>query len=148
MKRSVLTLVVIMALVSTCVSVVSAEDFPILDKQVEIRQAHLRWITTIQETSMEAVIEYIDEISNGIEGASELESLLDEFQAQTETIGSLTTHVALNNALRQLQQITQDFRAETRKQMNEHKGSYLELASRVKIALEENENELDNLKDA
>jgi uncharacterized protein YpuA (DUF1002 family) len=147
MRKGLVTLILILAIGSTCVSVASADEFPILDKQVDIRQAHLRWTSTIQETSMEAVIAYIDEISNGTEGASELESLRDEFHAQTETIGSLTTHVALNNALRQLRQITTDFRVETRKQMNEHNGRYLELANRVKTALEENKNELDNLKD-
>lgn len=147
MKKGLTTLVLILALVSTCVSVVSAEEFPILDKQVEIRQAHLRWTTAIQETSMEVVIAYIDEISNGTEGSTELESLLEEFQAQTETIETLTTHVALNNALRQLRQITTDFRVETRKQMNEHNGRYLELANRIKTALGENKDELDNLED-
>jgi hypothetical protein len=146
MKRSLMTLVVILAIVSTCVSVASAEEFPVLDKQVETRQAHLKWITTIQETSMDAVIAYIDEISNGT-GTSELESLRDEFQAQTAAIETLTTHVALNNALRQLRQITTDFRLETRKQMNGHNGKYLELLRRTKTALDEHKGELDNLRD-
>ncbi|RZN36906.1 MAG: hypothetical protein EFT35_07420 [Methanophagales archaeon ANME-1-THS] len=145
MQKSVIVLIVILALSSTCVSVVSAEDFPVLDKEVEIRQAHLKWTAAIYETSMNAVIAYIDEISEGT-GTSELISLRDDFKAQTEKIGTLTTHVALNNALRQLAQITTDFRLETRKQMDEHNGRYLELVNRVETALDENQEELDSLK--
>ena len=125
---------------------VFAEDFPILDKQVEIRQDHIQWITSIQEVSMEAVIDYIDEISNGT-GTSELSSLLSDFQDQTALIGTLTTHIALNNALKQLKDITTDFRTETIIQMNDFNGVRLTLSSRIKTAVEANQDELDALKD-
>lgn len=146
MKKILITLVFILAIFSTCVSVAFATDFPVLEKQVETRQAHLKWITAIQETSMDAAIGYIDGISNGTD-TSELSSLRNEFNDQTEKIETLTTHVALNNAHRQLRQITTDFRIETRKQMSEHNGKHLALLNSIKTALDENKNELDNLKD-
>jgi len=147
MKREILiALGVALILCSAFMSAVSAEEFPILDKQVEIRQAHLAWISAVQETSMEAIIAYIDEISNGT-GTSELTSLRDDFKDQTDKIETLTTHVALNDALRQLQQITADFRVEGRKQMSAYNCKYAELANELKAALAENKETLDNLED-
>jgi len=145
MKKILITLVFILAIFSTGVSVAFAADFPVLEKQVETRQTHLEWITAIQETSMEAVIGYVGGISNDT-GTSELTSLRNDFNDQTEKIETLTTHVALNNAHRQLRQITTDFRIETRKQMSEHNGKYLALLSSIKTALDENKEKLDNLK--
>lgn len=147
MKREFLMALGVMLIIcSTFMSAVSAEEFPILDRQVEIRQAHLAWISAVQETSMEAIIAYIDEISNGT-GTSELTLLRDDFKDQTDEIETLTTHIALNEALRQLQQITADFRVEGRKQMSAYNGKYAELAIALKDALAENKETLDNLED-
>ena len=55
-----------------------AADFPILTKQVEIRQAHLEWRATTQEIGMETVVEYINEISDDA-GAVQLSSLFSDF---------------------------------------------------------------------
>ena len=124
-----------------------AADFPILTKQVEIRQAHLEWKSAGQEIGMETIIAYINEISENA-GAAQLSSLLDGFKNQSQTMQTLTTHVAFNNAFKQLRKITTDFRLETRKQMKEHKGKASALISKIKIALEEKQSELDGLKDA
>ncbi len=124
----------------------TAEEYPVLDRQVEIRQAHLKWVARIVEISMEAAIDYIDEISGGA-GTSKLSSLLDDFRDQNEKAGTLTTHVALNNAIRQLTQITNDFNEETQKQMREYNGKNLLLLGRIATALNDNKNGLDKLKE-
>ena len=148
MKRILILLVLILTASSVSVVSVCAEDneFPILEKQLEIRQAHLKWITAILDVSMEATVEYIDEISEGT-GTSELSSLLDDFRDQTGKIETLTTHVALNNAIRQLGDILRDFRLETREQMKEHDGKDWMLLTRIVLALDENKEKLDNLED-
>ena len=127
---------------------VSAEDgdFPVLEKHVEIRQAHLRWTMAIVEISMGATIEYINEISEG-SGTSGLSMILDDFRNQNEKTETLTTHVALNNANRQLREIIQDFRLETGKQMKEYGGKGLQLISRVRGAIDENEDDLNSMKE-
>jgi len=140
----VIATAVLLLLVST--SCVHAEDYPILDKQVEVRQAHLDWRTKVQQVGMEAVIEYIGGISNGT-GTSKLSSLLEDFKSKTEEMDSLTTHIALNNELRQLKQITSQFRQETRSQLVSNHGKAGELVAQVKLALEESSDEINSLKD-
>ena len=130
-----------------CCGMVSAEEFPVLEKQVQMRQAHLEWKGAGHEIGMEATIEYINEISDDM-GAVQLSSLLNDFKNQSNTMATLTTHVALNNALRQAKQITTSFRMETRQQMKEYKGKGLALMTQIKTALEEKEGELNGLKDA
>jgi tetratricopeptide (TPR) repeat protein len=125
---------------------VSAEDFPVLDRQVKIRQAHLKWISKVTEVSMVAVIDYIDEISNGT-GTSELSSLLEDFREKEGMIESFTTHIGLNNGIRELKQITVQFRKETKIQLTANNGKALELLNRIKTALDENSDEIDTLKD-
>jgi len=144
MKKKIPIFLVLMLAVYSLSAV--AYEYPVLDKQVEIRQAHLKWVTTVLEVSMEATIEYIDEISDGA-GTSDLTSLLGDFREQTGEIETLTTHVALNNAIRQLGEITGDFRTETRQQLIEYKGNGLQLLAKIQEALDENEDELDELED-
>ncbi len=143
--KKVIMIFLIFLLTGSSVSVL-AENFPILERQVEVRQAHLEWITAIFEISMVAVIEYVEEIGGD---TYDLETLLTDFRDQMEKIGSLTTHIALNNALRQLGQIINDFRIETQNQMSENNGKYLELLSSIKSELEDEENKsyLDGLND-
>jgi len=124
-----------------------ADDFPVLGSQVEIRQAHLDWITTIQRIGMEASIDYIDEISEG-QGTAELSSILSKFNAKVNDAMALTTHVALNNALRQLRDITTEFRQENRAQMQAYDGRNGQLLAKIAGALVESEAELNALKDA
>jgi len=126
------------------VKVVGDEEYPILDKQVEIRQAHIAWKLKIQEIGMEASIAYIDGISNGT-GTSDLSSLLDDFIDQTDLISTLTTHIALNNAIRQLIQITTDFRLELRDLIKEYKGRGIDLLNRIKTAIDANESVIEFL---
>jgi len=126
--------------------IATAIEFPILDKQVEIRQSHLAWITAEQEIRMYAAIEYIHNISAG-QGTAELDSLLTELQEQKGKIQTLTTHVALNTALRQLQQITSDFREELRNQMNAYQGKTLLLLHQIQTGVENNATMLSSLED-
>jgi hypothetical protein len=130
---------VIICLAVCSVSVIGEEKYPILDKQVEIRQAHLEWKSKIQEIGMKSSISYINQISNDT-GVSELSSILDEFTDQTDLISTLTTHIALNNAIRQLIKITTDFRQELRDLIKEYSGKGFELLQRIKTALDENES--------
>lgn len=145
MIKKILIFFLMFLLTVSSVSVL-AEDFPILERQVEIRKAHLEWITAIFETSMDGVIRYVDEIDGD---SSELSKLLIDFEVQTGKIGTLTTHIALNNAIRQLIQITSDFGIETRRQMSDNNGKYLELLNSIKSELEKEENKvvLDDLND-
>ena len=136
-----------MLILIACCGMVLAEEFPILQNQVEIRQAHLEWKGAGHEIGMEATIEYINEISDGA-GAVELSVLLNNFKNQSNTAATLTTHVALNNALRQAKQITTSFRMETRQQMKEHKGKGVALMAQIKAVLAAKEGEINSLKDA
>jgi hypothetical protein len=125
---------------------VTASEFPILSNQVGTRQAHLEWMLTVQVISIEAVIEYIDEISEG-KGMSQLESILTDFRAQVENIQSYTTHVGLNNYLRALKELTNAFRIETRSRMTEYNGKGMVLLVRISTKIEENQGQLDALKE-
>ena len=138
----------ILLLITSCLlpGVVTAGDYPVLDNQVETRRAHLKWILTLQKISMEAVVEYIDEISGG-EGVSGLESLLSEFAGQIDDIDSYTTHVGLNNFLRGLKSTTGSFRIESREQMQNYDGKALVLMVRIGETLAENQGQIDDLKD-
>lgn len=141
MRKIAATLLVIATLLPVAVF---ASDFPILDMQVEIRQRHLEWTTTIVNINMDAIIDYIDEISEG-NGTSELLSLSSDFDYQIDKMKDLTTHVALDNALRQLANTIADFGSETRRQMSEYDSKPLELLSRIKDSFDNSQGELDAL---
>ncbi len=148
-KRNIVAVMLMLSMLAVFSITVSASgdnEFPILEKQVEIRQAHLKWTAEIMEISMDATIEYVDEVSFGA-GTSELSELFDDFKDQTKKTEALTTHVAFNNALRQLRQIITDFRLETREQMTEHNGVGWQLLADIKEALDENKGKIDGLED-
>lgn len=139
---------VILVLLFSCLvpGVVKAREFPVLNNQVETRWAHLDWILTLQEISMDAVVEYIDEISEG-NGVSMLESLFAEFRAKAEDIDSYTTHIGLNNYLRELKEITSEFRMKTRAQMREYNGRIIVLLVRIAEKIDQNQEQLEALKE-
>jgi len=140
-------LVIIMLLFSCLIpGTVTARDYPVLDNQVETRQAHLEWTLTIQEISMDAVVEYIDEISDG-ERTTDLMRLLEEFKAQVDDVESYTTHIGLNNYIRELREITTEFRKEARIQLGEYNGRAMVLLVRIGEKIDENRDLLDELKD-
>ncbi len=141
-KNILVTTILLLAIFTIPVS--GEEEYPILDKQVEIRQAHIAWKAKIQEIGMDASINYIDGFSNGT-GTSDLSSILDDFIDQTDLISTLTTHIALNNAIRQLIQITTDFRLELRDLIKEYSGKGIELLNRIKAAIDENESVIQSL---
>jgi len=126
--------------------VVGEEDYPILDMQIEIRQAHLSWLYAIHEVSFVACINYVDDISNKT-GTTDLNSLLQDFQDQYDLIETLNTHVGLNNAIRQIKDITRDFRQELRDQLNLYSGNGLILLSEIKTALTNNQSYFDTFED-
>ncbi len=90
-----LVLLLAAVLVAPCFG---ATEYPILDKQVEIRHAHLAWIGAVQEVRMQAAISYIDTISAG-QGTQTLITLSNTFKEQVDNLQSLTTHAALDAAL-------------------------------------------------
>ena len=139
---------VILLLLASCLlpGVATASEYPVLDNQVETRQAHLKWLLTLQEVSMEAVVEYIEEISEG-KGTSELGDILAEFSEAAEDVESYTTHVGLNNFIRGLKDVTRSFSSETRSRMSEYDGKALVLVVRIGEKIAENQDQLDALKD-
>jgi len=145
MSRSQAVALVLVLLVVFPASVF-ASDFPVLEKQVETRKAHLEWVSAICEESMQAIIDYLDGISSD-GGTERLSSLLGEFRDKASEAETLTTHIALNNHVRQLVNITADFRLEARKLMEENDGRILELLSQIAAQLEEHKEDLNILKD-
>ena len=143
MKKIVILLLLVSCLVS---GVATASEYPVLDNQLETRRAHLEWVLTLQEIGMEAVVDYIDEISDG-NGTSVLGDLLAEFSVAVDDIESYTTHIGLNNFLRDLKDMTSSFRSETRSRMSKYNGKVLVLLVRIGEKIEENQDQLDALKD-
>ena len=123
----------------------AALDYPVLDNQLETRRRHLTWLLTLQEVSMEAVHDYIDEVSDG-EGAGRLETLLDEYREAVADIDSYDTHVGLNNYVRSLRDVTTSFREETRERMSQHDGRPVVLLIRIAERIEDSER-LEGLRD-
>ncbi len=143
MKKVLVTTVLILMLSP----MITASEFPVLDKQVEIRQAHLLLMIEAQDIRMQAAIEYISEISAS-QGNSTLEDLIANLQEQKEKIQTLTTHVALNTAILQLIQLTSDFQQELHTKMNAYQGKILILLNQIQIALENNATMLSTLEDS
>ena len=123
-----------------------ASDYPILDNQVETRIAQLEWILGIQEVSMGAVVEYINEVSED-NGTATLTIILADFSGRLDGLSSYSTHVGLNNFLRDLKDVTRDFRDESKDMMTEYDGKYLVLIARIALKLEDSETQLEALKD-
>jgi len=124
----------------------AALDYPVLDNQVETRRRHLTWLLTLQEVSMEAVHDYIDEISDG-EGAGRLETLLDEYREAVADVNSYDTHVGLNNYVRSLRDVTTSFREETRERMSQYDGRPVVLLIRIAERIDEDSERLERLRD-
>ena len=141
MKKIVTLLLIVPCLV---LGVASASEYPVLENQVETRRAHLQWMLTLQEISMEAVVDYIDEISDG-NGMSVLKGLFDEFSEAVDDIESYTTHIGLNNFLRDLKDGTSSFRSETRSKMSEYNGRVLVLLIRIGEKVQESQDQLEAL---
>jgi hypothetical protein len=95
---------------------------------------------------MEAIVDYIDEISDG-NGETILESFLEEYSEEVDDIDSYTTHIGLNNYLRGLKDITSDFRSETRTQMGEYNAKGIVLLGKIDEKIDQNQDLLDELKD-
>jgi hypothetical protein len=123
-----------------------ALDYPVLDNQVETRRRHLTWLLTLQEISMEAVHDYIDEISDGA-GAGRLETILDEYREALADIDSYDTHVGLNNYIRSLRDVTTGFREETRERLRQYDGSAVVLLIRIAERIDDDSERLERLKD-
>jgi hypothetical protein len=142
------TIFIVTLLISASLStvVVGEEDYPILDRQIEIRQAHLAWRYAQHEIGISACIDYIYDISNG-SVTTELSFLLQDLQNQIDLIETVTTHVGLNNAIRQIKSITTDFRLELRDQIHNYGGKGIDLLSTIQTAILYNESYLNSLED-
>ena len=134
MKKIFMVLVLSLMLLSP---LVVSSEFPILDKQGETRKAHFAWLTAVQEVRMQGAIEYINTISSG-QGTSGLSTLVTDFQDQSSTIQTFTTHVALDVAIQQLQQTATRFRTEMRSQMTAYHGMPRDLQNQVQTTLNGN----------
>lgn len=145
-KKILMIMLVGIILVSVMsVTVVSAEDdFPVLNKQVEVRKAHYKWSAKVKEISTEASVEYIKEINGS---TVQLSSYLDDIQDNVGQLDGLTTHVAFNNLVRQTIQVMNSIRLELLKQIRQNQGSVADLREHIQEALDENEDELEGLKD-
>jgi hypothetical protein len=95
---------------------------------------------------MEAVHEYIDEISDGA-GAGRLEAILDEYREAVDDIDSYDTHVGLNNYIRGLRDITASFRAESRERLRQYDGNAVVLLVRIAERIDDDSDRLGRLKD-
>ena len=126
--------------------IAAALDYPVLDNQLETRRRHLTWLLTLQEVSMEAVHDYIDEVSDG-EGADRLETLLDEYREAVADIDSYDTHVGLNNYIRSLRDVTTSFREETRERMSQYDGRPVVLLIRIAERIDDDSERLERLRD-
>jgi len=126
--------------------IAAALDYPVLDNQLETRRRHLTWLLTLQEVSMEAVHDYIDEVSDG-EGAGRLETLLDEYREAVADIDSYDTHVGLNNYIRSLRDVTTSFREETRERMSQYDGRPVVLLIRIAERIDDDSERLERLRD-
>lgn len=143
MKRAT---IILLLLVSCLIpGAVAAGEYPILDNQMETRHAHITWTLTIQEISMEAVVDYIDEVSEG-NGTATLNAILTEFRSKMAEVGSYTTHIGLNNLLRDLRDTTTRFRTESRSRMTDYDGKGIVLLIRIAERLADSQGRLDPLK--
>ncbi|MCD4739946.1 hypothetical protein K8R43_01990 [archaeon] len=141
MKRFFLALFAMLIVCS-----IAFADFPVLDRQVDTRKAHINILTRTQEIGMQAVIEYFDELGNASSG--KMPTIKEEFSDQANHLQTLTTHIAINNALRDLRGVSSDFRVESRERTRQHNGKALQILAKVTDALAEHESELDDLRDA
>ena len=143
MKRAT---IILLLLVSCLIpGAVAAGEYPILDNQMETRHAHITWTLTIQEISMEAVVDYVDEVSEG-NGTATLSAILTEFRSKMAEVGSYTTHIGLNNFLRDLKDTTTSFRTESRSRMNDYDGKGIVLLIRIAERLADSQGRLDSLR--
>ena len=139
-------LLVLMLLVGALVPVAVASDYPVLDNQVEVRRAQLGWLLAIQEYTMESVVDYIDEVSEG-NGTNVLDTILSDFKSRVDGVGVHTTHVGLNNFLRELREVTTSFRNEAKEMMDEYSGKPLLLGVKILVDLDGKQGDLEALKD-
>jgi hypothetical protein len=106
--------------------------YPILDNQVAIRQAHIAWQAAIYEAKMLATVDYFASLNGD---TTKLSSILSQFQDKAGQAGSISTHVGLNNLLRDMTDLVRQFREETRTQMAASKGRPVELMAKMNDAV-------------
>ena len=124
--------ILVLGLLALPVSAAGENTFPVLDNQVQVRQAHLVWKVAEQESGMAAAIGYIDSLEGT--DCTKLFAIYLEFAATAGTIGSLDTHIGLNAAVRKLVQNGVEFRLEALKQMLAGKGKLTDLRTAIKDA--------------
>lgn len=128
-----------LVLVVLAVPCAAAENnYPVIDNNVEVQKAHLAWKAAVRETEMTASIAYIADL-NGT-GTGTLDSLLARYKGQEAQIPALSTHIGLNNLIRDMNQVNTPFRQELRAQMKNGKGRVADLKAQVDTAVQGNGN--------
>lgn len=133
---SAIGLLVLAVLALPAAAAGSEYAYPVTDNNVVSQQAHLTWKSAVRETEMTASIAYIATL-NGTSTAM-LDSLLTQYKGQEAQIPLLSTHIGINNLIRDMNQVNTQFRQELRNQMKTGRGKTAELKSQVDSAVQAN----------
>jgi hypothetical protein len=110
------------------------ETFPLLDNQITIRQAHIVWLASKEETGMQDTMRYLSAINASI---GQLSSLNREFRMNEDAIRNASTPEQVESGLVALCSITSLFRAETDARMERRGKNTTELREQVQSAIAE-----------
>jgi len=142
MKITVWSLVAVIGIITLAVLVLpvtAAEtgyDYPVLDNSVASQKAHLTWKAAERETGMSASIAYIETLNGS--STSALDAALTQYKSREGQIASLSTHIGINNLIRDMNQINLQFRQELRSQMKTGRGKPADLKALVDSAVQDN----------
>jgi hypothetical protein len=109
--------------------------FPMFDNQIAVRQAHIAWLATREDTGMQATMRYLASV-NGSTG--KLASLNRDFRIYENTIRNAGSGDRISSGLSALCSTTEAFRIEADARMKSSGGRPAELASAVQLAIAEN----------
>jgi hypothetical protein len=90
------------------------EVFPLLENQVDVRQAHLAWLAAKEKAEMEATVDYVTSVNGS---TKVLISIMNDFQHSAEMIPALNTHSDLDTEMQTFREIADKFHRETSLQM-------------------------------
>jgi hypothetical protein len=128
----------VLALLAVPFAAAAENSYPVIDNTVDSQKAHLAWKAAVRETEMTASTAYIATL-NGTSTAT-LDALLVQYKGQEAQIAVLSTHIGLNNLLRDMNQVNSRFRQELRSQMKNGRGKAADLKSAVDAAVQSDGN--------
>lgn len=126
----------VLAMLAVPFAAAAENSYPVMDNNVDSQKAHLTWKAAVRETEMTASVGYVATL-NGTSTAT-LDSLVSQYTGQEAQIAGLSTHIGLNNLLRDMNQVNVQFRHELRAQMKNGKGRAAELKAQVDAAVQSN----------